>query len=251
VNALKSLIIWLFELFLVLAWLPLIAIRRLFDRDPALYKTGRLFRKLGRAASKVNPQWNVHIEGSEGIDDRHPYVMVCNHLSQADIPVISNLPWEMKWTAKIALFKIPIMGWMLKMAGDIPIDRRPDRSVAAFRRAAFYLRHNCSVMFFPEGTRSRSGKLKRFAGGAFKLAIQENVPILPMALDGTQGCLPKNSWKFGARNEIHLKILDPVPTDNMTPDQVHELTKKVRSSILKQLSEWRDEPVSAIDGTVK
>ncbi|HYW34279.1 MAG TPA: lysophospholipid acyltransferase family protein [Balneolaceae bacterium] len=250
-NAIKSIAIWICEVMLVLIWLPMLAVRRLFDRDPALYNTGRFFRKLGKAASKVNPRWNVHIEGYEGIDDRHPYVMVCNHLSQADIPVISNLPWEMKWTAKKSLFDIPVLGWMLKIAGDIPIERSRSQSIGAFRQASRYLRKNCSVMFFPEGTRSRTGKLNRFARGAFELAIREQVPILPMAIDGTQGCLPKKSWKFGPRNDINLKILDPISTEGLSTDQVNELTEKVRSVILTQLSEWRNKPVSQIDGMLK
>jgi 1-acyl-sn-glycerol-3-phosphate acyltransferase len=247
-NAVKSAAIWACELTLVLAWLPMLAVRRLFDRDPALYYTGRFFRKLGKAASKVNPQWEVHIEGNVDIDDRRPYVMVSNHLSQADIPVISNLPWEMKWTAKKELFALPVMGWMLKMAGDISVDRGGRGSITLYRQAAHYLRHHCSVMFFPEGTRSRSGRLNRFARGAFELAIREQVPVLPLVVDGTQNCLPKKSWKFGPRNHIKLKVLDPISTENFTTDEVNELIDQVRAAILKQLSEWRGEPVSEIDG---
>ncbi len=248
-NALKSVFIWTGIGLLVIIWLPMLAVRRVFDRDPAHYYTGRLFRKLGKALSKVNPNWQVTIEGEPDIDDRRPYVMVCNHLSQADIPVISNLPWEMKWVAKKELFEVPIIGWMLKMAGDIAVDRRAaDRKVITFRRASRYLQQNCSVMFFPEGTRSRTGKLNRFARGAFELALIEGVPILPLAIDGTQNALPKKSWKFGPRNHIKLKVLKPIPTDNLSRDSINELTDQTRLEILEQLSEWRNKPVSQIDG---
>lgn len=183
----KSIFIWTALGLLILCWLPLLAIRRVFDTDPARYKTGRLFRKLGKAISRVNPNWKIRISGRTDIDDRRPYVMVCNHLSQADIPLISNLPWEMKWVAKKELFDIPIVGWMMKLASDISVDRRaPDRKEATFKMARHYLSHNCSVIFFPEGTRSLNGKLNAFTRGAFELAIREQIPVLPLVIDGTQ-----------------------------------------------------------------
>lgn len=250
-NAVKSIIIWTCELVLVVLWVPMLAIRRFLDRDPALYKTGKLFRKLGKYASKVNPHWNVSVEGYKGINDREPYVMVCNHLSLADIPVISNLPWEMKWMVKKELFSLPLLGWLLKLGGDIPVDPHGRKSIGPLRKAAFYLHHNCSIMFFPEGTRSRSGKLNRFNRGAFELAIQEQAAILPMVLDGTQNCLPKTSWKFTGKNEVRLKVLDPIPTNHLTIDQANELTDQVRGILLKQLTEWRGLSVSEVDATVK
>lgn len=249
-NSLKSVAIWAGVGALVLVWVPLLAVRLLFDRDPARYQTGRLFRKLGKAISKVNPNWQVSIEGPAAIDDRTPYVMVCNHLSQADIPVISNLPWEMKWVAKKELFEVPLLGWMLKMAGDISVDRRGvNRRKKTFEQASYYLDHRCSVIFFPEGTRSRSGKLNRFSRGAFELAIQEQVPILPLVVDGTQNALPKKSWKFGPRNDIRLKVLQPIPTEGLGEGDRDELMDQVRFSILNQLAEWRNKPVAQIDGT--
>src|SRR5699024_2861718 len=109
--------------------------------------------------------------------------MVCNHLSQADIPLISNLPWEMKWVAKKELFDLPIVGWMMKLAGDISVDRRAaNRKKITFEQARYYLDNHCSVMFFPEGTRSRNGELKTFTKGAFELAIKEKVTILPLVI---------------------------------------------------------------------
>lgn len=247
-DAVKSLVIWIGVTFLVLFWLPMLAIRRLFDRDPAHYETGKLFRKLGKSISKINPNWKLSISGRTEVDDRAPYVMVCNHLSQADIPLISNLPWEMKWVAKKELFEIPIVGWMMKLAGDISVDRRAlNRKEATFAQARYYLDNQCSVMFFPEGTRSRTGKLNAFTKGAFELAIKEQVPILPLVIDGTQNTLPKRSWKFGVAKHIKLKVLDPVPTKGYKEDDIKKLTKEVRTKIFDQLVEWRDEDPEYID----
>lgn len=247
-STLKSLAIWIGVLILILLWLPMMALVRLFDRDPAHYYTGRLFRKLGKYISKINPNWQITISGNIDIDDRKPYVVVCNHLSQADIPLISNLPWEMKWVAKKVLFETPVVGWMMKMAGDIAVDRKAvNRREETFQQGRFYLENDCSVIFFPEGTRSRNGKLNRFTNGAFDLAISENVPILPMVIDGTQNTLPKKSWKFGRAEHIKLKVLDPVSTEDLTDDNVRELTQKVRSLIADQLSDWRNEPLKEVD----
>jgi 1-acyl-sn-glycerol-3-phosphate acyltransferase len=247
-QSVASVLIWCGVVLLIIFWLPLLCIVRLADRDPVRYKTGWLFRKLGHAISKVNPNWHVEIEGHEHIDDRHPYVVVSNHLSNADIPVISNLPWELKWVAKKELFEIPVVGWMMRLAGDIPVDRgRSASKVGTFKKCRFYLERNVSVMFFPEGTRSRTGKLNRFATGAFDLAIRENIPVLPLVIDGTQGCLPKDSWKFKPDVFVKLKVLEPIETTHLKKEDGRELMEMVRSSIVQQLAEWRSAPIEDVD----
>ena len=245
----KSLFIWAAIVFLIVFWVPLLAVRRLFDRDPAHYNTGRLFRKLGYFISRVNPNWYIRIEGRTDLDDRHPYVFVSNHLSNADIPVISNLPWEMKWIAKKELFSLPFAGWMMRMAGDISVDRSSaTKRVGVFKKCSHYLNQNVSVMFFPEGTRSRSGKLNRFAPGAFDLAIREKIPVVPIVLDGTRECLPKNTWIFKPGVEVRMKILDPVSVLDYGKGDGKELMNHVRNMIAAQLAEWRDQSVDEVQG---
>ncbi|MDX1618625.1 MAG: lysophospholipid acyltransferase family protein [Balneolaceae bacterium] len=249
-SSLKSILIWLAVLTLIFFWTPMLGLVRLFDRDPALYRTGRMFRTLGKWITRVNPGWHITISGNVDIDDRRPYVVVSNHLSNADIPVISNLPWEMKWVAKQELFGVPFVGWMMRLAGDISVDRSdPSRQISTLKKAVYYLRKRCSVMFFPEGTRSRSGKLGRFTNGAFHLAIREQIPIVPLVVDGTRECLPKKSWKFGNAPKIRLRVLDPVSVEGLTKEDVDTLTQRVRTAILEQLAEWRQTEPSAIDAT--
>ncbi|TYP95333.1 1-acyl-sn-glycerol-3-phosphate acyltransferase [Fodinibius salinus] len=247
-ESLKSLLIWCAIALLVLIWLPLMAVIRLFDRDPAHYYTGKFFRKLGKTISRINPNWQLSITGKVNIDDRRPYVVVCNHLSQADIPLISNLPWEMKWVAKKILFDTPVVGWMMKLAGDISVDRQAtDRKERTLDKASYYLDRQCSVMFFPEGTRSRNGKLNAFTRGAFKLAIREDVPVLPLVIDGTQNTLPKRSWKFGIAKHIKLRVLPPVSVEKYEENQARSLSQEVRGQILNQLAEWRNQPADELD----
>jgi len=247
-QVVKSIAIWTGIVLLVLFWVPFLFLISLFDRDPVRYKTGRMFRNLGKYISRLNPNWAVEISGNTDINDREPYVMVCNHLSNADIPLISNLPWEMKWVAKKELFEVPLLGRMLRWSKDIPVDRKSStKKAGVFKACSEMLDQNISVMFFPEGTRSKTGKLNRFSYGAFDLAIRNRVKILPMVIDGTQGCLPKKSWIFEPSHNIKLRILPPVDVSEYDKTEVKKLTSIVREQILEQLSKWRELPKDEID----
>jgi 1-acyl-sn-glycerol-3-phosphate acyltransferase len=246
----RSLVTWLSVGFLIVVWLPLMALSRLFERDPVLYRTGYLFRKLGKAMTRVNPAWQLRISGGPVDDPRRPYVVVCNHQSMADIPLVSNLPWEMKWMGKKELFKLPIVGWMMWLSGDIAVDRKNARSGAlALLKAQWYLERKCSVMVFPEGTRTLDGRVRGFQDGAFHLAIRSQVAILPLVIEGSFNCIPKNSWKFGKPSEVYLKILPPIETAGLTTNDVAALRDRVRAAIMQQVADWRSVPVEAVDGT--
>ncbi len=248
-TVLISLWVWFAIGTLIVAWIPIMLVARLLDRDPALYNTGLTLRWLGRAMTYVNPFWDIELEGSFPENPRNPYVVVSNHFSQADPPIISHVPWEMKWVAKKSLFKLPAAGWLLQLSGDISVDRRDKRSRArVLETSASYLQHDCSVMFFPEGTRSRDGRVHRFSDGAFRLAIKNGVPVLPIALDGTHEALPKHSIWFNPDVEtIRLKVLDPVDTSGYAPNQARELQRHVRARIIAQLATWRDVPPVEVD----
>jgi len=226
------------------------AVSRLFERDPVRYRTGFLFRRLGKALTRVNPAWRLHISGETIDNPRRPYVVVSNHQSLADIPLISNLPWEMKWMGKVELFRLPIVGWMMRLAGDVSVDRKNPRSGAqALIKAQRYLEQRCSVMIFPEGTRTLDGRVRQFTDGAFHLAIRSKTAILPMVIEGSRNCIPKNSWKFGEPSEIHLKILPPIETSSLSIDDVAACRDRVRQAIMRQIAEWRSVPLDAVDGT--
>lgn len=247
----RSFYIWLVIGLLIVIWLPLLALRRLFDRDPVRYHTGFLFRRLGKVMTAVNPSWKLHITGETITDPRRPYVVVCDHQSLADIPLISNLPWEMKWMGKAELFHLPIIGWMMQLSGDIPVDRGSARSgVMAFAKARQYLEQKCSVMMFPEGTRTLDGRVRPFNDGAFHLAIRSKVPILPMVIEGSRNCIPKNSWMFGEPSDVYLKVLPVIETANLTVKDVPRVRDSVRAAIIKQIAEWRGVSVDSVDGSI-
>jgi 1-acyl-sn-glycerol-3-phosphate acyltransferase len=230
---------------LVLLWTPLLGAIRLFDKEPRRLRTGRWFRRLGRMLAKVNP-WRIHISGIENLNVHQVYVIVSNHQSLADIPVITHLRLDTKWLAKAELFRLPVVGWMLRMAGDVSVERSDKRNRAkAISQCAEYLRQHCSVVFFPEGTRSRDGQVLPFSEGPFQLAVREHVPILPLVVEGSGTALPRNSWLFGKTQDIHLRVLKAVSVEDWNLSQVAALRDTVRQLIVDELNRLRgtEQPV--------
>src|ERR1017187_7518268 len=239
IPLLRTTWIWTASAILILLWTPMLGVVRLFDHEPRRLRTGRWFRKLGRVLAGVNP-WRIHISGGENLNANQVYVIVSNHQSLADIPLISHLKLDTKWLAKAELFRLPLLGWMLRMAGDVPIDRSDRRKGAkAILQCARYLRRRCSGVFFPEGTRSPDGRVLPFNVGPFQLAIREQVPILPLVVEGSGTALPRNSWMFGGTQDIHLRILEAVSVDGWNIKQVSELRDAVRQRIVDELDRLR------------
>lgn len=200
-----------------------------FDRGR--YHAGRAFRQLAVAQVKLNPLWRFETEGEGPADPRHPYVAVSNHESYADIFLISHFPWEMKWLSKDTIFRIPVMGWMMRMALDIPIARgRRESVVSALQGCRDRLARRVSVMIFPEGTRSRTGEMLPFKDGAFRLAIQTGVPILPIAVAGTRDCMAKGSFAFRPAH-ARARVLAPIPTIGLSLAEVDALRERTRAAI--------------------
>jgi len=199
--------------------------------DPGRYQAGRAFRRLAVSHVALTRLWRFETEGVPPEGPRRPYVVVSNHESYADIFLMSHFPWEMKWLSKHTIFKIPVMGWMMRMALDVPV-RRGEResAIAALSECRDRLARRVSVMIFPEGTRSRTDELLPFKDGAFHLAIQSRVPILPVAIAGTRSCMAKGSFAF---RHAHAKarVLAPIATEGLTLDDVPALRDRTRATI--------------------
>ena len=200
-----------------------------FDRGR--YHAGRAFRQLAMFCVSLNPLWHFETDGETPPDPRLPFIAVSNHESYADIFLISHLPWEMKWLSKDTIFRIPVMGWMMRMAKDIPIKRGKRESVvSAMQGCRDRLGRKVSVMIFPEGTRSKTDDLLPFKDGAFKLAIEAQVPIVPIAVAGTRDCMAKHSFAF-RRARAKARVLAAIPTTGMTNADVAALRDRTRATI--------------------
>jgi 1-acyl-sn-glycerol-3-phosphate acyltransferase len=198
--------------------------------DPSRMAAGRYLRWLGRRIAGSYPPWRLRVEGRwpEGTG---ACVVVANHQSILDILLLSHVPREMKWIAKEELFRVPWTGWMMRMAGDIAIRRGERESgLEALGKARDHLARGVPVMVFAEGTRSRDGRLLPFKSGAFRLAIEAGVPVLPVAVHGTGAGMPKGSpWVRPC--EAWARILEPVPTAGLRPEDAARLRDEVRRRI--------------------
>jgi 1-acyl-sn-glycerol-3-phosphate acyltransferase len=227
---------WLVLVVCIVLWFPLLVIVRLLTApfDPGRYIPGRIFRKIGPAMATLNPLWRFRYSGTMPQNPRRPFVVVSNHESFTDILLISHLPWEMKWLSKAELFRIPIMGWMMWLVGDIPVKRGFGPSaVEAMARCRKALDNRVSVMIFPEGTRSKTADLLPFKDGAFRLAVEAGVPILPLAVSGTGTALRKHDWRFG-RSVAEVRVLEPVETAGLTLANVPALKARIRQRIVEE-----------------
>ncbi|MDD5505491.1 MAG: lysophospholipid acyltransferase family protein [Candidatus Omnitrophica bacterium] len=180
----------------------------------------------------LNPYWSVKVSGLENIDHGRTYVVISNHQSLADIVVLYQTKMQFKWVAKASLFKVPFIGWCLGLIRHIKLLRGDFASIKEiYHQASRWLQKDMSVLFFPEGTRSTSDKMNEFQNGAFKLAIKEKKPILPICLIGTRDAIPKGSWIFKAKVSAKLIVLPAVETDGFGPGGFALLRDIIREKI--------------------
>ncbi len=179
----------------------------------------------------INPGWKVKVLGLEKIDKNKAYVIVSNHQSAFDIVLLYRLYTHFKWVAKRELAKVPVIGWNLLLNDSILIDRAS--AVSTKKMIVKGLKHlsmGNSILIFPEGTRSKDGRVKRFKEGAFLLAQQSKVPILPVVIEGSKDIFPKPAI-INLRQELTIKVLDPINIETVTASTVPELTKFVNQLI--------------------
>ncbi|MBL8611863.1 MAG: 1-acyl-sn-glycerol-3-phosphate acyltransferase [Myxococcales bacterium] len=208
--------------------------------DPTQREPGRWMRRFGRSTSRATPIWKFSVEGEPPADIHgRGYVVVANHESTADPFLLAHLPWDMRWVAKEEIFKLPVLGWMMTFGGDIPLRRGDSASIhRMMAEARRTLAAGMSIMMFPEGTRSSDGSLGAFKDGAFQLALEAKVPVLPLALAGTRACRPKGSLWFGEARAA-VRVLPPIDTAGMTEGDLPRLREAARGAIAAALPDLR------------
>lgn len=183
----------------------------------------------------------VEIQGAEHIEPGQSYVVVANHQSQYDIPLIYGFcGLDLRWVIKAEVGKLPFIAQGCRAIGHIFIDRRnPDQARAAINQAVAKLPEGTGVLFFPEGTRSRSGELMKFRKGAFRVAVDRQLPVLPMTVVGTRELLPAGSFRIRpgtARLVVHPPIR---PGSGPVDAAVAQLCMCTRSAIAASLEAHR------------
>jgi 1-acyl-sn-glycerol-3-phosphate acyltransferase len=193
--------------------------------------------------SWLNPIWPVTVEGREHVRPEATYVMVANHQSLLDILVLFRLFVHFKWVSKVENFRLPFIGWNMRLNQYVELRRGDKESIAAMMKAsAATLREGNSVMMFPEGTRSPDGRLKAFKHGAFTLALEGGYPLLPILVQGTAAALPKRGFVLQGRHPIRLRILPEVPFERFQGRPVAEVTAEMRALFLRELGEKHEAP---------
>jgi len=168
-----------------------------------------------------------------------PYVIISNHQSYLDIPaLLVSLPFNYRMVAKKELFRIPVFGWGMKLAGYIEVDRSDTKkAMRGMSEADRQLNEGRSIVMFPEGTRSLDGNLLPMKKGAFVLALKNKTPILPITVHGSFTILPKGTLRMG-NAEIRVHLGTPIPTRDKTRENRDQLKLHVESWVKKTLSEF-------------
>jgi len=175
----------------------------------------------------------VRVAGLEHLVREGPSVMVCNHLSYMDVPVLfAALPLQFGILAKQGLFRIPFLGGHLRRAGHLPVDQSNVRaSMRSLQQAAAVVASGLPLFIFPEAGRSFSGEMQEFVPGAFYIAIQAQVPIVPMVLIGTYEILPPATAHLRP-GAVELRILSPVATAGLTRHDAPALAARLRGAMM-------------------
>ncbi len=231
---------WLWRLRALLITDPLIAVAIAAAGTISLIMS--LFDSTGRTQHAVARAWGwtllkvpgvkVRVEGLEKITPDASYVVVSNHLSYMDIPVLfACLPLQFRFLAKKSLFKVPFIGFHLKRAGHVAVDREDARaSLKTLAESARFIRElGVSLLIFPEGGRSPDA-MRDFKEGAAYIAIKAGVPAVPVALIGTRQILPMDSLLVRG-GPVTLRVGDPIPTDGLRAHDHAALTQQLQERV--------------------
>lgn len=194
-----------------------------------------------RGIIRWNPIWRLRVMGRLNLEKGRNYVIVSNHQSLLDILVVcAALPLNFKFLAKKELFYVPFMGWAMLCAGYIPVNRSSHESgKQALLKIGNTLKRGVSVLLFPEGTRSPDGKIHAFKSGAFKLARDHQVAILPVVVEGTGRALPKKSFFLRKRSTFVVSIGKPVSIENTGDKSIEKIREEIRHEMIGRLEHIR------------
>lgn len=240
-QAAVSIFAWIGISVMTLWWTLLIfavfLVHPLMDRDRRICH--RLAGFWGRTLVRLASLRPVEISGQENIPAGRPLILVANHQSYVDVPLLFHVPGQFKWMADEGLFRIPVFGWAMWMAGYVSVRRGdPRQGLRALEQAREWLNRKISIFIFPEGTRSHTGVLGRFQTGAFRLAFTTRTPMVPVVVVGTRQLLPRGRWTFRWGVRLKIRVLAPVrPEDFASPRELaRHLRKKMRDEYARVLT---------------
>jgi len=198
---------------------------------------------------KLLPLWSTEFRGVAHIEQGKTYVFVANHQSLGDILLLFGLFRHFKWVSKREIFRVPFIGWNMRMNDYVGLVRGDTASIERMlAECRAHLRRGSSVMLFPEGTRSEDGEMKAFKRGAFVLAKELDLPIVPIVIDGTRDALPKHGLLLRQESMLRMRVsvLEPVAASSRT--DAHELGDLVHAQMVRELARLRRDESSDAAG---
>ena len=184
--------------------------------------------------------WKRRIKGLENIDKSKSYVIAINHNSMADILALYFLPLNFRRVSKREVFRIPYVGQLLAIHGDFAIDRKDGRNAMrkVTEQGKMWIGRGVSIAMFPEGTRSKSGEVGRFKQGAFALAKDDGVEILPVVMHGTRDIIKKN-YQVNWPNVLSISVLPPISTEQIASMEVSEASEMTHKMMCEEYEKIR------------
>jgi 1-acyl-sn-glycerol-3-phosphate acyltransferase len=192
----------------------------------------------------INPWWKVTIENRFRMVPGQVYIILANHQSVLDVLAFYQLRFPFCWIAKQELFRLPVLGWVLFLNGDIPVIRGDKTSAERMAgRAVQTLRAGTSILIFPEGTRSFDGTVGAFKEGAFRIALESKAALLPVIIDGAYDALPKHEFLFRGKKHIVLRILEAIKPEDYDALPLPMLLKKTEKFMADEHIRLRNENI--------
>jgi 1-acyl-sn-glycerol-3-phosphate acyltransferase len=215
-----------------------VTLTRLTGNENFIYVPVRCFVRIGLKLAGVR----IKVDGLERLDPAKTYVFTPNHQSIIEVPLmVTYLGRKLAFLAKKELFKIPIFGTGMSQIGIIPVDRSNSAAaIESARKATQSLKTGKSYVVYPEGTRSPDGRPLPFKKGAFLMAVDAGVPVVPITVSGSSRVMPKGKVKV-LPGTIRLTIHEPISTAGYSRANVSELVEMVRTRVISALA---DNPVT-------
>ncbi len=232
---LRGLFLLTFWITLIIFFAPfMIAAALITKNENYIYKPSGALIRLGLFLVGVR----VKVTGLERLDPAQAYILTPNHQSFIEVPLfVTYLGRNPAYLAKKEVFKYPIFGFGIGLMGCVPVDRTNSVSaVESARLATEKLKQGKSFMVYPEGTRSPDGRLLPFKKGAFMMAMEAGVPIVPVTISGGSRIMPKGEIRL-TPSTVVITVHEPIPTTSYSKDNVAELMRLTRAKILSALSE--------------
>ncbi len=212
-------------------WIPAALLMGTIRRDPSLPL--RFARRYWGPGMLRLAGADLRVEGNPGAVSDRPAIYVMNHQSTLDIPAaFAVLPVDLRFIAKHTLRKVPFLGWYMSWTGMVFVDRsNSTQAVGTLNAAAERVRGGISLLAYPEGTRSRDGRILPFKKGPLVLALQAGVPVVPIAIEGSMKCMPAHLRPFRP-GVVRMAIGAPIHTAGMSLDRREDLVRQAREAVL-------------------